>query len=300
MVTRVSWLAALVLAACNAGFQKESIVVDLRILAIRSDPAEVVVDVDPANLASTRLPDVMFTALVGDPAGPRALAYTFTACPVTDSLRCDEPGDPTLRFADAATDDVDGSAPTGTLTVNLQLLQAALAADRFHGLGGIPVQVEMVIRPAGAGDDQAIYASKLITYAARIPPGRVANQNPTLSSVTADGAVFGDEAPLSVAVGQQVTIEPVEPDGVRETYIVPTLDGSVRMFTENLRYFWFATDGSFSDERTGGPTDVFGNQPLLRTKWTAPGAPGQVRLWIVQRDERGGTYWTKRGFLVHN
>jgi hypothetical protein len=87
---------------------------------------------------------------------------------------------------------------------------------------------------------------------------------------------------------------------VRETYSVPTLDGSVRTFTENLRYSWLATAGSFSDEHTGGPVDAFGNHPLLRTRWTAPPAAGPVELWVVVRDERGGTYWTKRTFMVHN
>src|SRR5262249_44462668 len=83
------------------------------------------------------------------PAGPRPLTYTLTACPVdTDTLRCDDPTVPTIRFADSMTSDVDAAPPTGVLTVNLELLKAALAADTFHGLGGVPVQVELVIRAA--------------------------------------------------------------------------------------------------------------------------------------------------------
>jgi hypothetical protein len=109
-----------------------------------------------------------------------------------------------------------------------------------------------------------------------------------------------EAVPLPVAPAQVVTLDPVEPDGVRETYSVPTLDGNVRVFTENLRYSWFATAGDFSDELTGGPTDIFGNEPLLRTKWTAPAEVGPVRLWLVVRDERGGTYWTERSFIVQN
>jgi hypothetical protein len=107
-------------------------------------------------------------------------------------------------------------------------------------------------------------------------------------------------APHPIAPGQEVTLDPVEPEGVRETYSVPTLDGNVRTFTENMRYSWFATAGDFTDEQTGGPVDVFGNQPLLRTRFTAPAQPGMVRLWLVQRDERGGTDWTKRSFIVQN
>jgi hypothetical protein len=301
MVSRRSFVClAALLAACDTGFQKESIVVDLRPLAVRSDPAEVVVDVDPADLESVQLPDVVFTALIGDPQGPRPLAYTLTACPTTDTLRCDDPGAAQNRFADATTDDVDASPPTGTLRVDVNLLKAALAADTYHGLGGIPVQVQLAIGPVGGAAGETVYASKNITYAPRIPAGRTANLNPTIASLLADGMPFAPAAPLAVTVGQQVTLEPVEPDGARETYVVPTLDGGERMFTENLRYSWLATAGSFSDEQTGGPVDVFGNKPLLRTKWAAPRTPGMVRLWIVQRDERGGTYWTERAFMVHN
>ncbi len=301
MVTRASFFWALVLAACNTGFQNQSIVVDLRVLAVRSDPAEVVVDVDPADLANVQLPDVTFTALVADPQGPVTLAYTWTACPVTDTLRCDDPSAPNLRFADATSDDLDGKPPTGKLTVTVDLLRAALAADTFLGLGGVPVQVELVIRPAGAPDDEAVFASKKIVYAPRIPPGRLPNQNPTIAELTADSVPFDAGSTLSVAVGQKVTFEPVEPDGARETYAVPTLDGGERVFTESLRYSWLATGGSFSDEHTGGPVDLFGNHPLLRTKWTAAGLTGTVvDLWVVQRDERGGTYWTKRSIMVHN
>ncbi len=293
--------AALILVgACDNNFQKESIVVDLRALAVRTDPAEVVVAVDPNDLTSVQLPPVSVTALFGDPMGPRALAYTMTACPVTDDLRCDDVTQPNRVFKDDVSGDVDGDPPFGVLQMDIPLLQAALAEDNFHGLGGIPVQIELVVRPAGAGDDAAVHASKQITYAADFPAGRTANQNPTIDELDADDKPFDADTPLVVHPGQVVTLLPIEPDGVRETYVVPTLDGGTRTLTENLRYSWFATAGSFSDEHTGGPTDVFGNIPLLRTLWTAPGTVGPVRLWLVQRDERGGTYWTKRAFMVQN
>ena len=48
--------------------------------------AEAVVDVDPSDLASVELPDIEVTTLVGDPEGPRTLAYTLIACPTTDPL----------------------------------------------------------------------------------------------------------------------------------------------------------------------------------------------------------------------
>ena len=53
--------------------------------------------------------------------------------------------------------------------------------------------------------------------------------------------------------GTDVRLTPIEPDGVREEYVVPTLDGSARMFTESLSYQWSASAGGFSsgfDRRT--------------------------------------------------
>src|SRR5262249_31616800 len=148
MVRLPTCLAALAfLGACDNNFQKESIDVDLRALAVRTDPAEVVVAVDPTDLTSIQLPPVAFTALLGDPMGPRALAYTMPACPVTDDLRCDDNTQPNRVFKDDVSGDVDGDPPFGVLEIDIPLLRAALAADDFHGLGGIPVQVELVVRP---------------------------------------------------------------------------------------------------------------------------------------------------------
>jgi len=100
-------------------------------------------------------------------------------------------------------------------------------------------------------------------------------------------------AALTVAPGQEVVLLPVEPEGVRETYVLPTFEGGVRRITENLRYSWLATAGSWSSGSTGGPVDGFGNVPPLDSTWRAPEDAGDVRLWLVQRDERGGLAWTE-------
>jgi hypothetical protein len=100
-----------------------------------------------------------------------------------------------------------------------------------------------------------------------------------------------------VSPGERVTLLPREPDGAREAYVVPTFDGGSRSFTENLRYQWLATTGDFSRNNTGGELDVAGNSPPLDTRWLAPDDPDEVggglevRMWIVQRDERGGQAW---------
>ena len=93
--------------------------------------------------------------------------------------------------------------------------------------------------------------------------------------------------------GDSVTLFPIEPDGVREQYLAPTLDGQAIELEETISYQWLASSGSWSDETTGGGHDVLGNQSLLGSDWTAPrgaipadGYP--VSIWMIQRDERLG------------
>ncbi len=55
---------------------------------------------------------------------------------------------------------------------------------------------------------------------------------------------------------------------------------------EVLRASWFATSGVFAAPRTGGATT-----DGATNEWTAPAAAGEVRAWVVLRDDRGGADW---------
>lgn len=73
--------------------------------------------------------------------------------------------------------------------------------------------------------------------------------------------------------------------GSTETY-VPLDDSGRGPQTESMRYSWFATDGTFSDERTGDKSP--------ETRWENGDrrpAPPEVRvvdIWVVVQDGRGG------------
>jgi hypothetical protein len=76
-----------------------------------------------------------------------------------------------------------------------------------------------------------------------------------------------------------------------ETYLWPNPDSRVvQTRREAITVAWFADTGSFRDEQTGrtereaGAIDAF-------NVWTAPNAPGRAHLWVVIRDDRGGTGW---------
>jgi hypothetical protein len=100
----------------------------------------------------------------------------------------------------------------------------------------------------------------------------------------------GQVAPVAVSSGQKLRLEPIENIATRETYEVPTIDGTTRTFTEAVTYQWLATAGKFSSGNTGGGHDPFGNLEPLHTEWTAPKVTEDTRvsMWIIQRDERLG------------
>ena len=307
-------VAALALGAC-ADFEDPDIVIDLRVLAIAADKPELVLDFDPQNpldvVPQLEANPVTVQVLVADPAAQRRLEWDMTACPPTNEHRCD-PEDPWTFVASGSVEDpeVTFDPPTGTFVVGVDVLDAAVRADSLLGFGGVAIQVQVRIWPEGGDADAAdtLWASKRIVYAPRVPAERTPNNNPTVTGLTinedptrllAPGRC-GDPTttPNLVAPEEELVLTPIEPEGVREMYVLPTFDGGTRRITENLRYAWLATGGSWTAGSTGGPTDAFGNPPTLDTTWTAPReATSDIRLWMVQRDERGGLTWNE--YCVH-
>ncbi len=309
---------AVATAGCSGSFEDPAIVLDLRVLAVAATPPEQVVDLDITSLPDTPeefealgLVDLEICALVADPGEVRTLAWEMTACARTPSDRCDDPERPAFPFARGQLDDPE-RAPTaqvacGTMPVDagiLLLIQDAIENDPLLGFGQIDLQIDLKVTPAGA-PDVSIHASKRVRFAARLPAERTANTNPTLARIDVDrtdgdaaeplqlGRCANLIAPLQVGPGDRVHLEPIEPDGVREVYVVPTFDGGSRTFTETMRYQWLATDGEWTRANTGGPRDASGALPTLDSTWIAPAVDvaTDVTLWLVQRDERLGQDW---------
>jgi hypothetical protein len=284
----------LLIAACDPGFESKSIVIDLRMLAIAGDPPEVVEDFDVENPVLPSVPPVTVTGLVADPEGLGPLAWRLSACPPEQSRRCEKNIQPMGQGV--------GLPMQASLQAGADLLLASFeGGEQDFSLGGLRVMVALEVWPEGRRPEDGIVGAKMLIYAPRIPPERVANRNPTMTAILVDDAEewIDDGVCRPVTAGVEVRLEPVESEGARETYLLPTLDGGARAITENLRYAWFATGGSFSAESTGGPVDFFGNRPPLHTRWKAPeDQSGTFQLWLVQRDERGGTSWTERCFDV--
>ena len=315
-VCTAAMAAGVIFASVGCGdFETPSIVLDMRVLSVTAEPPEVVAEFDPDNPDDVDLVDVTVCALVADPTRNRRLTYTMGACAPTDNGRCDEVDLPFVPMDGGTVEDPELSdAPVRLCSVLrpsillADVIEEAVSDPAVVGFGGVLVQVEINVREQGMPPADGLFARKGVLYSPRVPDERVANTNPTLEAIEverAGGDPFAlpigrcrDITPPAVAIDDEVTLTPIEPAGVREDYVVPTFDGGVRMFTENLSYAWFSTAGDWSRETTGGPKDFVGNEPPLDTTWTAefpaddaPTEPVEVPLWITQRDERGGIAW---------
>jgi hypothetical protein len=287
-------LLILVLAAGCGSFEDPSIVIDLRTIAMRAEPPEQMFDPEDPQLV-----DAEVCAVIADPAASRRLDWRMTVCAPNDELRCNEQGeDAWFELGRGTIDDPETAATPQVACATIPgeggiflVLEDAIRVDPLGGFSGIDVLVSLSV----TSDEETIWAGKRVRYSAQIPEDRVANHNPTIEML--DGVTLGrcaeTAAPLEVAAGEEVEIEPIEPDGVREEYVVPTFDGGSRMFTETISYEWLATAGGFTRPTTGGPHDASGMLPPNDTKWVAPDVdePTDVTLWLIERDERLGAAW---------
>jgi len=320
---RRALLFSLALGACHT-FQDPNVVVDLRVLAMDATFPEQVIDIDLMNptadpaMVLSQINTTTVCALITDPARDRRLRWSMTLCTFGEGERCDPP---TTMIGGGLAEDPDTSKPEPQICANVfpdsnleDVVLAALDGDQLHGLQGVDYQVQLEV--GGEDDDPSLdqFASKTLQLAARVPPDRQANKNPTLDALAATfmdgtsvelplGRCVDTASPFPIAPATQIILTPVESADAREMYVIPTLDGGSEMFTESLTYQWVATGGKFSTGSTGGPKDPFCNPAPLSTKWTSPKAsdldgPTDISLWVVQRDERFGVTWYESCFEV--
>jgi hypothetical protein len=320
--------AVICVAAGCTTFEDPSIVLDLRIVAITAtlEPLqasiinatpgpEQVIDIDLTKMPSpseilAQLRPTTIEVVIADPAAHRDLRWAMRLCILGDDDRCDETH-PVIELGSGVISDPDDSLhpqrPNADVIPDqklLAILKEAVEENPVQALGGIEYGVEVeigdLVDPAAR-----VFGAKHLRVAGRIPAGRGANMNPYINYL--DAAIGGigiliprcrcaefEEVDCNIPemdAGTTVTLFPVEPESVRETYSAPTLTGGSAQLTETVTYQWLAAAGSFSDETTGGGHDILGNQSLLGTEWRSPRGlrePKRIPIWMVQRDERYG------------
>jgi hypothetical protein len=142
----------------------------------------------------------------------------------------------------------------------------------------------------------------------------IENANPVIDAlrVTSDDdaplAIAGEDEPTRVRPGDALELElrwdrcePLPPcdedcepppacDGAESYIYYDPLTRTVSARRESMRVSWFATDGTFRDARTGR-TEQEADTTGSANVWTAPEGEGDITLWVVLRDDRGGVAW---------
>jgi hypothetical protein len=66
---------------------------------------------------------------------------------------------------------------------------------------------------------------------------------------------------------------------------------------EGISVLWFATGGSFDNDRTGRTASD--TSVVSDNGWRAPSHAGVVTMWVVLLDDRGGTTWGEYVLDIH-
>jgi hypothetical protein len=316
-------LGALLLAGCEPGFEPQSKIAGLRVLAVQPDPA-----------SGSPGVTVALSMLVADgktepeaPARPLQIAWM---------LGCHNPPSrlyygclPVLRAIARSFDDpealaagVVGFGPDVGFSIPENILSSAprVAMDPVHfGVSyaffavcagqlrprpdvtdRIPLDcVDTVTgKPLGASDFVLGFTT-VYSYEGSV------NQNPVLEALTFDGATVPDPA---CEPDDDTCLPKVPACGLDERSSCPAYRVSPRITPESAERLssggeilwasYYASAGAFqtptqlvNDRATGLVDDYSGT-------FRAPAEPGPVRIWVTVNDQRGGAVWRTFDLLV--
>src|SRR5262249_47490483 len=210
-----------------------------------------------------------------------------------------------LPGSPVADDCVTGAQPDDLMSVGAGTPLAFTMPAATPGDLGLPDSTGGYFVPLLAHADTGADALTF-GYRVRLATGGPRNHNPPLVSVAHDaphlvGAAAGtpgepldESAPLAIAAGQEVTLRAAFADDSAETYDVVIAGAPTRTVTEVLSFAWVATAGSFSEDVTSPDRP----DTKLKLDKRVPPSGTTVDLWVVGRDERGGTDFLHRTLVV--
>jgi hypothetical protein len=278
MRTHLAAILILSGAGCSPGFPPPSYVTGLRVLGIKAEPPELA-----PGQSST------ISALAVDTRG-RTITISWSQClaaPVKGQAI-----NPECFSADMSGQDVLQSVGDGLMLNYVMPSVSANSLGLPDASGGryVPLRAD-----ARAGAD-TVFGSYRVRLAGQGP----ANHNPTLTGIYVVPAGFdmgisdgGAEPgvmalaaamPLVVHASDKITLRGQFTADSAESYYA----GGQRE-TEILTIAWFASAGTFTNDVTGTTTNT-----TLTLDQNLPSSGSAIDLWIVGRDERGGTDYLHR------
>jgi len=301
-----TWLLAGALAtlatACDFGFKPQGLVEDLRVLGVRSTPA----DLAPGETAKLE-------ALTPDPSG-QPTTVLWLGCEA-DPFNLNRTACADTQLLDDPASFVGGELPNGVSLIGFNQTAAystppslfdVLPVDdprRISGTVGqvLALAVAEAVSPFATKEElEALFdrvkrkelRSIVSIFRVHVSESPERNANPVLGALTVDGVAWPEGAPLAVTPGAPVTVDLEVPDADFEPYTSLTPDGPVAS-QERLLVSWYSTAGRLAPPRAALREDV-------KTVLTPPGsgdatdpvpAARTATLWAVVRDTRGGQSW---------
>lgn len=306
MVKYLVGVACLVMA-CDTGFPEETLVENLRVLGIRSTPA----DLHPGETA------VMQSLILDPRLGSKKPSTLWVGCqPDPYNLNRSACSDPSVLSDPSSLAAPDGGLPEGVKIIGLND-QAAYATDanlfanlpaddarRKTGTAGQVLAIavaEEVSLLATQEELRAVFArvqskeldSIIALFRIRISEDPQRNTNPVFRALTFDGQALPAGATLAVKPDQQLTLDIDVADDVFEPYTAQAPSGGEAQKTERILAAWYSSTGRYSEKSTALREEV-------HTVFTAPGVtnktdPVPVRrtgsVYVTLRDTRGGQTW---------
>lgn len=309
------------LSACVEPEDNPTNVHDLRVLAIRFETPEVMlqacnlrllgglaasadggtISIPPEllqALATDAARPLTMTSLIADPAGNgRTLKYRVVTCANQNDRKCVNEGD----FLELAR----GETTAGELSVTVApgamllpdgtpLLQEVISQDTYKGLGGFRVPVVLDVQTEDGSEH--VYAQKLMVYMCQFFPQMQENATPILPGVTAAGEAWPEDEVKQFSGTESVELEPEDFAALQEHYVLPSFQLTPVDLDEAWEVSWYTTVGTMSAGTTGG-VDFGGELGRQRSKWQPDQTlttPQDVTFTFVVRDGRGGNSWLQR------
>jgi hypothetical protein len=272
-------------ARCSSPLPAASRVRGLRVLAVQSLPAEL----GPADTAATVRAITVDGAQPADAGDLRIRSIRWFFC--DDSHTSDPVG--CARSPSAHSPAGDGDAIT--------VARSQLGPQRARGLlvalcPGAAATYDSALSIINCPDERGRPWSEtegvLAFYAVRAAADGVApNRAPVIEALAINGAT-DDVVTVPRCAG--------DPCPSIDWVLTPSAESAepTAMGREALTVSFFATNGSFDRPRAITAASSDGRDGSLRAKWTPPRAAGEVRAWVVLRDDRGASAVIERAVRV--
>lgn len=266
------------LAACDTGLDQRLALVDQpRVLAVRAEPAEA----KPGSV-------ITYSALVASPDGPLAdppsWAYCTAPKPPTEDNAVSEQCLETSALVELGTNpEVTGTLPSdGCIRFGPDTPPGGFRPRDPDPTGGYyqPVRAQV-------GDLLAFGLSR-ITCKLPTAPAEVAREY-DLRYAANQNPVLEPSLLATVPANSDVVLSASWPADAVETFLYyDSLSQSLVERRETMRVSWFVTAGALAVDASAVADDD--SATSVSTTWRTP-ASGDVWLWFVLRDSRGGIAW---------